>query len=225
LDFLRARCHGVGTSSSATIRDALAIAVPGDVVLVQPGTYAQFHATVGVTIRAAVPGTAVVDLNLTVLPPSCTGPCIAQESLTRLLPPPGQTVHIEGLAFASTSPPYFAVHQGVVSSGTVTFVKCTLRSNFLSALTVDQARLHRQDCTLECLGTGNGWPPLTANTSTISAVRCVFRASQTTASLPGPTVRLRSAMLAAATVQAMVGAVRLRVRTTRRRRRRQRLRP
>lgn len=197
--------HLVGPGGLPQIRDALAIAAPGDVVLVQPGTYAQFHATVGVTIRAAVPGTVVVDLDLTVVPPTCVGFCLVEESLTRFLPPPGQTVHCEGLAFASTLQFSFAVHHVVVSGGAVTFAHCTLGSNFAPALIVDQARVHLQDCTLVCLGTGNGWPPLSAYSSTISAVRCSFAASQTTLSAPGAAVWLRGATLQGSQLQLQGG--------------------
>ncbi len=193
--------HLVGPSGLAQIRDALAIAAPGDVVLVQPGTYAQFHANVGVTIRAAVPGTAVVDLDLTVVPPTCTGFCLVEEAITRFLPPPGQTVHCEGLAFRSSPQSFFAVHQVVVSGGAVTFANCTVRTSIGPALIVDQARVHLQDCTLECLGTGNGWPPLSAYTSTISAVRCTFTASQTTLSAPGAALWLRGATLQGSQLQ------------------------
>lgn len=193
--------HLVGPGGLPQIRDALLIAAPGDIMLVQPGTYAQFQANVGVTIRAAVPGTVVVDLNLAVLPPSCTGICVLNASATRFAPPAGQTVHCEGITFTSTPQTSFVVHRVVVSSGAVTFANCTLRSNFDVALTVDQARVHLQDCTLECLGTGNGWPPLVAYTSTISAVRCALTASQTTFTLPGAAVWLRSSTLQASQLQ------------------------
>lgn len=44
--------HLVGPGGFAQIRDALAIAAPGDLILVQPGTYSQFFVQRGVTIRA-----------------------------------------------------------------------------------------------------------------------------------------------------------------------------
>jgi hypothetical protein len=47
----------VGPAGLAQIRDALAISSPGDVIQVQPGTYAQFTVSIGVTIRALIPGT------------------------------------------------------------------------------------------------------------------------------------------------------------------------
>lgn len=191
----------VGPGGFAQIRDALAVAAPGDVVLVQPGTYAQFTANVGVTIRAAVPGTVVIDLNLSVLPPTCTGLCIIAESATRFHPPAGQTVHCEGLTFTSVAPPAFPPHQVLAEGGTVSFTNCTLRSNFTSALTATQARVHLQDCTLESLGTGNGWPPLVAYTSTITAVRCALTASQTTWSNVGAALWLRDSNLQGSQLQ------------------------
>lgn len=194
--------HLVGAGGLPQIRDALAIAAPGDVVLVQPGTYAQFQATIGVTIRAAVPGTVVIDLDLSVLPPSCTGFCLANEAATRFLPPPGHAVHCDGLQFVTSPQTVFGVfHRVLVDGGTVSFANCTLRSSYLHALTVTQARVHLQDCTLECLGTGNGWPPLVAYTSTISAMRCALTASQTTFTLPGAAVWLRSSTLQASQLQ------------------------
>jgi hypothetical protein len=199
--------HLVGPGGLPQIRAALAIAAPGDVVLVQPGTYAQFHATVGVTIRAAIPGTVIVTLDVSVLPPSCTGLCILAEAPTRLDPPSGQTVHCEGIAFAAGQAVGWVFHTVFVRSGAATFTNCSLRCNFSSALTVDQARVHLQDCTLESLGTGNGWPSLSATAATISAVRCSFTASQTTASLPGPAVRLRSATLQGSQLQLRGGSL------------------
>ena len=94
--------HLVGPGGLAQIRDALLIAAPGDLVLVQPGTYAQFHANVGVTIRAAVPGTVVVAYDASVLSAVCSSDpfCLVVESRTRIAPPAGQTVHCEGLEFA-----------------------------------------------------------------------------------------------------------------------------
>ena len=195
----------VGPGGFAQIRDALAVAAPGDLVLVQPGSYAQFTANVGVTIRAAVPGTVVIDLNLSVLPPTCTGLCIIAESATRFHPPAGQTVHCEGLAFTATSQPVFLVHQVLVEGGTVSFTNCTLRSNFTSALTATQARVHLQDCTLESLGTGNGWPTLAAMSTTVTAVRCVFRGSAGTAALTNAAVQLRSASLQGSQLQLFGG--------------------
>lgn len=194
--------HLVGAGGLPQIRDALAIAAPGDVVLVQPGVYAQFTATVGVTIRAAVPGTVVIDLNLSVLPPTCTGSCMANAAATRFLPPPGQAVHCDGLRFVTSPQTVFGVfHRVLVDGGAVTFANCTMRSNYFHALSVTQARVHLQDCTLECLGTGNGWPPLVAYTSTISAVRCSLTASQTTLSIAGAALWLRGSSLQGSQLQ------------------------
>ena len=199
--------HLVGPGGLPQIRDALLIAAPGDIVLVQPGTYAQFTANVGVTIRAAVPGTVVVDLDLTVLPPTCTGLCILAESATRLQPPAGQTVHCEGITFTSTPQSSFVVHQVRADGGTVSFTNCTLRSNYNSALTATQARVHLQECTLENLGTGNGWPALTATSTTVTAVRCVFRGSTGTATLTNAAVQLRSASLQGSELQLFGGVM------------------
>ena len=52
--------HVVGPGGHAQIQAALAAAAPGDVVIVHPGNYPSFQCTIGVTIRAAVNGTAFV---------------------------------------------------------------------------------------------------------------------------------------------------------------------
>ena len=52
--------HLVGPGGHPQITAAIAAASPGDVVLVQPGTYQPFTLTIGLTIRAVVPGTVHV---------------------------------------------------------------------------------------------------------------------------------------------------------------------
>ena len=201
--------HLVGPGGLPQIRDALLIAAPGDVVLVQPGTYAQFHANVGVTIRAATPGTVVVAYDASVLSPVCSSDpfCLVLESRTRFTPPAGQTTHCEGLEFAASPNPFFANHAVFVASGTASFAQCTLRASVLPALTVDQARVHLQDCTLECVGSASSSPALGATAAAISAVRCSLRGSQSTLALPGPAARLRSATLQGSQLQLLGGAV------------------
>jgi len=129
------------------------------------------------------------------------------ESRTRFTPPAGQTTHCEGLEFAAMPNPFFANHAVFVTSGMATFAQCTLRAAILPALTVDQARVHLQDCTVECVGTASSSPALAATAGAISAVRSSLRASQSTLALPGPAVRLRSATLQGSRLLLLGGAV------------------
>lgn len=64
--------HLVGPGGLPQIRNALANAAPGDLIHVQPGTYAQFDANVGVTIRALVPGTVTIAYDIAFAPAGCS---------------------------------------------------------------------------------------------------------------------------------------------------------
>jgi hypothetical protein len=63
--------HTVGPGGFPQVAAALAVAGPGDVVLVQPGTYQGFTASIGVTIRAVTNGTVFLQSTCTVsaMPP------------------------------------------------------------------------------------------------------------------------------------------------------------
>jgi hypothetical protein len=201
--------HLVGPGGFAQIRDALAIAIPGDRLEVQPGTYAHFTATVGVTIRAQVPGTVLIEYDPSMQPPGCAGNpgCILFEGPTRIAPPTGQVVHCIGLEFRPTVVPlaFGLLHRVLVSSGTATFDRCVLRCNGLDALRVDGARVHLQDSTIESFGTGAPGCAIAATAAIVTAVDCTFSGSGS-ASLPGPAVRLRSSQLQGSRLQLTGGA-------------------
>lgn len=202
--------HLVGPGGFAQIRDALAIAAPGDRIDVQPGVYAHFTAAVGVTIRAQLPGTVWIEYFAQLAPPGCSSnpTCLAAEGPTRIAPPVGQAVHCIGLVFRPTTVPIGFLglrHRVVVSSGTATFTDCTLQSDGLDTLQVDNARVHLQGCTLACLGTGLPGCALAATTANVTAVATTFAGSPS-ASLPGPAVRLRSAELQGSQLQLSGGS-------------------
>lgn len=195
--------HLVGPGGFPQIRDALAVAVSGDIVNVQPGTYAHFEATVGVTIRAVTIGTVLVEYD-----PAFAAGCTPGIScgLTRIAPPVGQVVHCIGLDFRPNVVGFSPSHRVVVASGTVTFDRCALRAQNANALSVDGARVHLQGCTLAGVGTGGAAIALAAsNNAAVTAVRCSFTGSSS-ASLPGAAVRLRSAELQGSQLQLLGGA-------------------
>lgn len=149
--------HLVGPGGFAEIRDALAVAAPGDRIHVQPGTYAQFTATVGCTIRALVPGSVSVAYTLAVLPPGCSSnpACLVNEGPTLLQPPTGQTVHVVGLNFVGNEVAGGFLgpirHRVAVLSGRATFDQCTLNASNTAALTVTGASVHLQSCSLAAI--------------------------------------------------------------------------
>jgi hypothetical protein len=164
--------HVVGPGGLPQIRDALAIAAPGDVVHVQPGTYAQFRCDLGVTIRALVPGSVTVAID-----PAFIGPCAAcwSEGITELAPPPGQTVHLIGLAFSAA----WVVFQGQfvypsvqVTSGRATFENCAIEatSAVFAGLHVQQASVHLQSCTIDATEILTGITGLRAIDASVTAV-------------------------------------------------------
>ncbi|MEZ6037824.1 MAG: hypothetical protein R3F29_10115 [Planctomycetota bacterium] len=143
----------VGPGGFPQIRDALAAAQPGDTLLVQPGTYAHFDATIGVTIRAAVPGTVEVVYDPAFTPPGCQMSlvCMSTEGPTHLAPPSGQPLHVIGLNFLPTATPIGllnAFHRVAIDSGTVTMDDCVIRSAGSSALSVTDAVVSLQGCTI-----------------------------------------------------------------------------
>ena len=91
----------VGPGGLPTIDAALAIAVQGDIVLVAPGSYPAFHATVGVTIRAATPGTVFVAIGSQVNCPGQTA-CLADLDL-RFLTVGGSTCELDGCTVTGIS--------------------------------------------------------------------------------------------------------------------------
>ncbi|MFY9341468.1 MAG: hypothetical protein WAT39_03185 [Planctomycetota bacterium] len=139
--------HFVGGTGFAQIRDALAIAAPEDVILVQPGTYAQFDVLVGVTIRAVVPGSVTIAYNPAFAPPGCatTPGCPATQGPTRFSILTGQQAHVVGLRFDSNPVIPFGAPRVEVVGDRVTFDQCEFRGA-PQALRIDQAAVHLQDC-------------------------------------------------------------------------------
>lgn len=122
--------HLVGPGGFATLPAALAVAAPGDVILVQAGTYADaLDADLGVTIRAL----GVVQ--------------IQQSAFTQWNVPAGQTLHLDGLSFVGS------LH---VASGRATLANCTVTPAFgtsTPALTAKDCSVHLDGCTLTSLYT------------------------------------------------------------------------
>ena len=151
--------HLVGPGGFAEIRQALAVAQSGDRILVGPGTYAHFTATVGVTIRAVVPGSVVVRYDTAYAPPTC--PLCLDEGPTRFTIPAGQTAHVIGVQFQGNNQTIvFAqiYHRVEVSSGRVHFEDCQLSSARFAALAIAQAaQVHLDDTT--CGGIGGDFSP------------------------------------------------------------------
>jgi len=201
--------HLVGPAGLPQIRDALAIASPGDLVLVQPGTYAQFTATVGVTIRAVTPGTVTIAWQPQVVPTAClTDPtCLVSQGPTLLAPPPGQVVNLVGLDFAPN------VYQGVavvrhcvaVTSGTATFDQCSIQANSTTALWVLNATAHLTDCAVAGTGTANTAPGLVLANAFATATDAAI-GGNSAVPMPGDGVVAINSTLHASNVQVFGGS-------------------
>jgi hypothetical protein len=152
--------HLVGPGGLPQIRDALAIAQPGDRIHVQPGTYAHFTATVGVTIRALVPDSVEVGYDISYAPAGCTLLCSATEGPTTMAPPAGQTVHVVGVRFlpnAQSTSFFTAFHRVRVASGLAHFENCTIQSfRDYGVLVEPGAQVHLNDCTVAGIGQNFG---------------------------------------------------------------------
>lgn len=169
--------HLVGPGGLPQIRDALAIAQPGDRIHVQPGSYAHFTATVGVTIRALVPGTVEVGVGAAFVPPGCTIFCSTTEGATKIEPPAGQTTHVVGVQFLPLDlpvVPFGAIRHRVEVSGQVHFEGCTLQSTSAAALTVATgSRVHLRDCSV-LAQSGPGGHGMNVGAASVTAVGCGF---------------------------------------------------
>lgn len=189
--------HLVGPGGLPQIRDALAIAAPGDLLAVLPGSYAPFHARAGVTIAAVVPGSVDITVD-----PAFVGPCSPCwfEGITELSPPPGQTVRLVGLAFTAT----WIVFSGqivypavAVTGGRATFEDCSIAatSAFFPALSVQGANVHLQDCTIDAFEQLTGITGLRADSANVTAVGTAIRRHATLGSLIGYGVSLVNSTL------------------------------
>jgi hypothetical protein len=178
--------HVVGPSGLAQIRDAIAIAAPGDEIVVDPGTYAHFDLRIGVTIRARLPGSVTIAYDPAFLPANCAGSlrCLAEQGPSRLAPPPGQTAMIVGLDFAPTEaqlPFSFTVfHRVEVSGGgTVVCEDCRFGSRSGPAVVTIDSTLALIRCDLAASGVlSSNMPGLRAVDSTVHAVDSTFVGSQ-----------------------------------------------
>ncbi len=161
--------HVVGPNGFAQINAALAVAAPGDVLVVDPGIYEPFAVTFGVTIRAATPGTVLVNVAIVGALVSSTVTLAANE-----------TVHLVDLSIRVLT----------ISGGTTTLDGCTLTAyQFWGTTAVSLANgiLHCHACTF--LG-GQGSPGLRAGlaavNATVSAVDSSFTGANAGHPLNGP---------------------------------------
>lgn len=144
------------------ISDALAVALPGDLVVVQPGAYLPFDMTIGVTI--------VAPQDATVVSPTTCAHCY---SYTTFNIPVGQTATIVGLQFASQA----AVRPHVVTAiaGQVTFDRCRFSGGHpvkvFWGLRCDGADIVLNRCFLGC-----PHDCLRVDSGTVVATRCTMNA-------------------------------------------------
>lgn len=161
--------HYVGPGSHATIDDALAVAAPGDVVLVQAGSYAAFRANIGVTIRS--------------LGPVQVGGCVCSA-------PAGQTLHLVGLDV-----PQGTV---AIAGGRVTLAACHValsgpQAANSAALAVANADVHLLDCSFTANLTASNASAMSMTGSRVAAVNTSFSVADYSG--PQPTVSLSGGQL------------------------------
>lgn len=113
----------VGPGGFPTIPSALAVAQPGAIVEIAPGTYPAFSCNVGVTLRASSPGAVVIDLvSGNPFPPIGTS--------VQFAAPAGQTIHVVGLAFLLPAAGTFATtHPELFVASDAVFEDCTLAAS------------------------------------------------------------------------------------------------
>lgn len=163
--------HVVGPGGFPQIQPAINAASPGDVVVVQAGTYDAFTLTKDLTLTAA-PG-AVVDVQTTT---------IFTNSVT-IVQPPGMAT-VTGLRFRTL---LYAAAQTRVLGGTVHFADCAFESSpgfmpALPALVVQNANVALQRCvvlgggvpTTTGGGSGAGCNAMTVDSGTVAATDSLF---------------------------------------------------
>ena len=112
----------VGPGGLSTIPAALAVASSGDIVEISPGTYPAFNCSIGVTFRAAVPGSVEFNLDIAFLPG--TGVSMQWSA------PPGQTIQAVGVRFRfpEASPTVPSTQPQLALGGNAVLEDCTLTS-------------------------------------------------------------------------------------------------
>jgi hypothetical protein len=158
-----------GPSGLLQIRQALAVAQPGDVIEVYPGTYAQFRAEVGVTIRAVSPGSVMI-----VPDPAYYGPCLvcSHEARTLLAPPAGQSLHVTGLTFTNLSATGLSTWLEI-RDGRVTLDECQVGGLALApsaCVRIEDAHVHLQNCVVTFPAYLSGFAGIQAVDSVVTAV-------------------------------------------------------
>ncbi|MFK7740504.1 MAG: hypothetical protein AB8H80_09270 [Planctomycetota bacterium] len=150
----------VGPSGFAEIRDALAVAANGDIVLVEPGSYGHFATAKGVTLRALVPGTVsiVYDPSYSIL-----------LSAPAFNPFSGTSCHIVDIDF-----PDGMSAGGSGSSGTLTMDGCTIQSGGFGMI-LSGISVHFYGCQISSNGFGS--PAMIATSAQVTAVDSVFTGS------------------------------------------------
>lgn len=172
--------HVVGPGGLPQIRDAVAIAAPGDIILVHPGTYAHFTVNVGVMMRALVPGTVIIKAD-----PSYFGPCLgcSLEARTELAPPAGQELHVVGFNFPNSVQGLSWFTQLSITSGRVTLDDCGIGG---AALGVGVTMLRIQNATVHLQGCGIGYTAYASGASGILATNATLTAVDTSIYSAGP---------------------------------------
>ena len=124
----------------------VAAASPGDIVLVEPGTYAPFSAEIGVTIRA-------------------TQQPVVVAGVVSLSAPAGQSMHLVGVH----------VEGFALASGRVSMDHCSIDSTTEAAIRAIGASLHLQSCEFRrTQAFAYGFPLLWAHSSDVTCVDCEF---------------------------------------------------
>lgn len=150
--------HRVGPSGYAQIREALAVAAPGDTILVEPGTYAHFEVQRPVVLRAETPGTVFVQYDPVYAAPGCLADpvCAASEGATRFMLLLGEVAHVRGIQFLPsttvTASGVVVRHRVEAIGGRVTFDDCTIEARGAVAFAVIDSIAHLQDVDVRSYG-------------------------------------------------------------------------